>query len=85
MLGGSFYIALLRNTISAGLMMTFFLMLDRPRFSMKGTIWSYVVFGLVVIFGYSLWYLFHPASFVQYASLSSLVTIGIFCLSLIHI
>lgn len=79
MLGGSFYIALLRNTISAGLMMTFFLMLDRPRFSMKGTIWSYVVFGLVVIFGYSLWYLFHPASFVQYASLSSLVIIGIFC------
>lgn len=79
MLGGSFYIALLRNTISAGLMMTFFLMLDRPRFSIKGTIWSYVAFGLVLVFGYSLWYLFYPASFVQYASLSSLVTIGIFC------
>ena len=39
MLGGSFWVALLRNTISAGLMMSFFLMVDRPRFSMKKTIW----------------------------------------------
>ena len=39
MLGGSFWIAALRNTISIGLMMGFFLMLDRPKFSMKKTIY----------------------------------------------
>ena len=79
MLGGSFFIALLRNTISAGLMMTFFLMLDRPKLSMKKTIWCYVVFGCCLIFGYSIWYLCYPAGFVKYASLSSLLVIGIFC------
>lgn len=79
MLGGSFWVAFLRNTISAGLMMSFFLMLDRPRFSMKKTIWCYVVFGILLITGYSFWYLFAHASFVQYASLSSLLVIGVFC------
>lgn len=35
MLGGSFWIAFLRNGIGAGLIMTVFLMLDRPRQPMK--------------------------------------------------
>ena len=40
MLGGSFWVAALRNSISAALMMLVFLLLDRPRFSMKKTVWS---------------------------------------------
>lgn len=35
MLGGSFWVAVLRNAMSMGLMMSFFLMLDRPRYVMK--------------------------------------------------
>ena len=38
MLGGSFWVAVLRNAMSMGLMMSFFLMLDRPRYAMKKTI-----------------------------------------------
>ena len=57
MLGGSFWIAALRNTISIGLMMGFFLMLDRPKFSMKKTIYCYIGSGGALIAAYSLWYL----------------------------
>lgn len=35
MLGGSFGVAFFRNAIAAGLFMTVFLLLDRPKFSMK--------------------------------------------------
>lgn len=79
MLGGSFWIAALRNTMSIGLMMGFFLMLDRPRFSMKKTICCYLVFGSIIITAYSLWYLLVTASFVRYSGLSSLFVVGIFC------
>lgn len=79
MLGGSFWIALFRNAISAGLMLTFFLMLDRPRFPMKKTILCYLVFGVSLITGYSVWYLYANASFVQYAAVSTLFIIGVFC------
>ncbi len=79
MLGGSFWIALLRNAISAGLMLSFFLMLDRPRCSMKKTIWIYLVFGVLLIACYSLWYLLANASFVKLAAFSTLPAIGSFC------
>lgn len=79
MLGGSFWIAFLRNSISVVLMLSFFLMLDRPRFSMKKTICCYVAFGVSVIAGYSCWYLFEAGSFVKYAALSVLPVVGIFC------
>ncbi len=79
MLGGSFWVALLRNTISAGLMMSFFLMVDRPRFSMKKTIWCYIIFGVSLISSYSIWYLFANTSFVKYAAMSTLLVIGVFC------
>jgi len=46
MLGGSFWAAFLRNAISTVLMLSFFLMLDRPRFSMKKTAWCYIIFGV---------------------------------------
>lgn len=79
MLGGSFWVALLRNTMSIGLMMGFFLMLDRPRLSMRKTICCYLVSGGALIAGYSLWYLLETASFVRYSGLSSLLVVGIFC------
>lgn len=79
MLGGSFWIALLRNAISSSLMLAFFLMLDRPRFSMKKTIWCYAAFDISLITIYSVWYLNANASFVKYAALSTLFVIGIFC------
>ena len=49
MLGGSFWVAFLRNAISTVLMLSFFLMLDRPRFSMKKTAWCYIIFGFSMI------------------------------------
>lgn len=79
MLGGSFWIAFLRNTISVVLMLSFFLMLDRPRFSMKKTVCCYVVFGVSLIVGYSCWYLIEAVSFVKFAALSVLPVICVFC------
>lgn len=79
MLGGSFWVALFRNTISAGLMLTFFLMVDRPRVPVKKAIWCYGIFGVGMIFVYSMWYQMAKASFVQFAPLSTLPLIGIFC------
>ncbi len=37
MLGGSFWIAMLRHMMGAALMMGVFFLLDRPRFSIKRT------------------------------------------------
>lgn len=79
MLGGSFLVALFRNAMSAGLMLSFFLMVDRPRLPMKKAIWCYTVFGIAVIAVYSLWYRIWTASFVRFAGLSSLLVIGVFC------
>ncbi len=79
MLGGSFWVAFLRNTISIILMLSFFLMLDRPKLSMKKTVWCYIAFGVSMILGYSCWYLLGTASFVKYAAMSSLPLIGVFC------
>ena len=79
MLGGSFLVAVFRNTVSAGLMLSFFLMLDRPRFPMKKTILYYILFGTLMIITYSMWYLYGNSSFVKYAGISILPVIGIFC------
>ena len=79
MLGGSFWAAFLRNAISTVLMLSFFLMLDRPRFSMKKTAWCYIIFGVTMIISYSAWYLAANSSFVRFAALSSLPVIGVFC------
>lgn len=56
MLGGNFWIAFLRNTIGAGTIMTVFLMLDRPRVSMKKAFLYYAGFGLLTIITFSIWY-----------------------------
>ena len=49
MLGGSFGVAMLRNGMSVVLMLSFFLMLDRPRLPIKKAVFSYVVFGMVSV------------------------------------
>ena len=54
-------------------------MVDRPRFSMKKTIWCYIIFGVSLISSYSIWYLFANTSFVKYAAMSTLLVIGVFC------
>lgn len=79
MLGGSFWIAFLRNFISIVLMLSFSLMLDRPKFAMKKTIVCYVIFGVALNIAYSCWYLFAYGSFVRFAAFSALPAVGIFC------
>ncbi len=79
MLGGSFWVAFLRNGMSIVLMMSFFLMLDRPKFSMKKTICCYVAFGLFLLFSFSAWYVLANESFVRMAALASIPVIGVFC------
>lgn len=79
MLGGSFGVAILRNGMSIILMLSFFLMLDRPRLPMKKAVCGYVLFGFSMIMICSLWYLLDYASFIKMAPLSSLPLIGIFC------
>ena len=56
MLGGSFWIAMLRHMMGAALMMGVFFLLDRPRFSIKRTAVYYCVFGVLAaaVFGATL-------------------------------
>ena len=61
MLGGSFWIAFLRGAIAAGLLMTVFLLLDRPRFPMKKTRIYYIFFGCLIVVSYSIWYMLDRA------------------------
>ena len=79
MLGGSFWVAFLRNGMSITLMLSFFLMLDRPRFSMKKTIYCYIAFGALMLVGYNFWYLLDHPSFVKMAAFSILPIVGVFC------
>lgn len=79
MLGGSFWIALLRNGMIAALMMGVFLLLDRPRFCMRGTILGYLLYGSLLSIGYSIWYWHDLESYIRFSGLSSLFLIGIFC------
>ena len=79
MLGGSFWIALLRNGMGGAMMMAVFLMLDRPRISMKKAIISYFVFWLAAILGFSIWYHFSRDVYIRFAGLLSLPVIGVFC------
>lgn len=78
MLGGSFWIALFRNGIGAGLVMTVFLMLDRPRQSMKKTITWYVIFGCLVAAFFSIWYGLNRESFIRFAGICVIPITGTF-------
>ncbi len=60
-------------------MLAFFLMMDRPRFCIKKTVWYYTIFGIFMITVYSVWYLAANSSFVRFAALSTIPVIGVFC------
>lgn len=79
MLGGSYWISLLRNAIGAMLMMAVFLLLDRPRYPMKRTILFYIIFGVFMVLGFSAWYVLDWEGFVRFAGLACMPPIGIFC------
>lgn len=79
MLGGSFWIAFLRNGIGAALVMAVFLLLDCPRFSMKKTILYYAVGGVFFNIIFSVWYLGNAENFVQFSGLAVLLCLGTFC------
>ena len=79
MLGGSYWISLLRNGIGATLMMAVFLLLDRPRFPMRKTALLYILFGIGMSLGFSAWYVLDQESFVRFAGLACMPPIGIFC------
>lgn len=82
MLGGSFWIVILRNGMGAGLMMAVFLMLDHPRFSIKKTVLCYMVYGAAIIAGYSAWYQIDSEMFIRFAGICSIPTVGAVCLLL---
>lgn len=82
MLGGSVWVAALRNLIGAGLMMAVFLLLDRPRLSMKKTIWCYALFGLAAVVCFSFWYLADSESFVRFSGMLLLPVMGVFCVKM---
>ncbi len=79
MLGGSFWVALLRNGMGGAMMMAVFFLLDRPRISMKNAIICYIVFWAAVVWGFSIWYYLSPYVFVRFAGFFSLPVIGVFC------
>lgn len=78
MLGGSFWIALFRNGIGAGLVMAVFLLLDRPRQSMKRTIMCYVVFGCLLAVFFSIWYALDWDGFIRFAGILVIPITGSF-------
>lgn len=78
MLGGSFWIAGLRNIMGAGLMMSVFLLLDRPKLSMKKTVWYYIIFALLLVLLYGFWYLADHVGYVRFAGMVSFLVVGAF-------
>ncbi len=79
MLGGSFLVGFLRNSMSAGLIMIVFLLLDHPKFSLRKTIWHYVWFSLFILLGFTFWYEFYMETFIRFAGMITIPVIGIFC------
>lgn len=82
MLGGSFWIALLRNGMGAILMMAVFLLLDRPKLSMKKTLCCYTIFVAVVVVIFSLWYLYSFEYYVRFSGMLAIFVVGFFCILL---
>lgn len=80
MLGGSFWIACLRNGMGAALLMSVFLLLDRPRFRMGKTIKYYAAFWAAVVLAFSAWYLSDSNVFIRFAGILAIPILGLFCI-----
>lgn len=57
-----------------------FLLLDRPRFSLKKTACCYALFGLAVVVSFSIWYVIDQQNYIRFAGILAIPVIGIFCL-----
>ncbi len=79
MLGGSFWVAFLRNGMGAILMMSVFLLLDCPRLPMRRTVLCYIAAGGGLSVLFSIWYLVDLESFIRFSGPSALLSVGIFC------
>ena len=79
MLGGSFWVAFLRNGMGAILMMSVFLLLDCPRLPMRRTALCYIAAGGGLSVLFSIWYLVDLESFIRFSGPSALLSVGIFC------
>lgn len=82
MLGGSFWIAMLRHMMGAALMMGVFLLLDRPRFSAKKTVVYYCVFGAFAAVGFGVWYLLSFRTFIRLSAFAAILVVGAFCITM---
>ncbi len=82
MLGGSFWISFLRNGLSAGLMITVFMLLEHPAASLPKKVMGCILFWMFATTGYSFWYLLDNESFVRFAGLLSIPVVGIFCIQM---
>ena len=82
MLGGSFWISLLRNCMGAGLMLAVFLLLDRGRLPVKKAVSCYGLFGLLAAVVFSFWYMSDHENFVRFSGLLAIPAVGIFCIKM---
>ncbi len=82
MLGGSLWISVLRNGIGALTIMAVYLLIDRPRFSIRLTIWIYSVFLLAAVTVFSFWYLCSSDTYVRFSPLVCIPVVGVFCMKM---
>lgn len=82
MLGGSFWIAMLRHMMGAALMMGVFFLLDRPRFSIKRTAVYYCAFGMLAAAAFGVWYLADVQIFIRLSGFMAIFVVGIFCIAM---
>lgn len=80
MLGGSFWIGFLRNSMGAGVIMIVFLLLDHPKYSLRKTIWYYIVFALFILLGFTFWYQLNLESYIRLGGVVTIPVMGLFCI-----
>ncbi len=80
MLGGDFWISLLRNSMGAGLFMSIYLLLDIPKFTMKKTVGYYIAFWIFASIIFSAWFWMDSKSFVRFGGIASVPVVGVFCI-----
>ena len=76
MLGGSFWVAFFRNGMGVVLVMSVFLLLDRPRKPMKKTIRWYVLFGGLFAALFSIWYVLDQERFIRFSGIMCIPVTG---------